>query len=140
MILPTSYANPSEVEDRDNIQTDVVDSGTNENSYSTNIDSNKNVTIETTAGNIPGDECNETLSKNINSIELTEHAATAGSPSLSSDETLSTQLANVLSSSKDDTEDTCPEETDVTLEEGTTGCCPTGNETSIKFYNIKIAL
>ncbi|CAB4012295.1 eukaryotic translation initiation factor 2D [Paramuricea clavata] len=126
MILPTSYANPSEVEDKDNKQTDVVDSGTNENSYSTNIDSNKNdVTIETTAGNIPGDECNETLSKNINSIGLTEHAATAGSSSLNSDETLSTQVANVLSSSKDDTEDTCPEETDVTLEEDTTGCCPT---------------
>ena len=104
-----------------------VDSGTNENTNSTNIDSNIN---DGTIGaeNKPGDECNETLSKNINSLEQTEHAATESSPSLDSTETLSTQLENVVCPSKDDTEDTYREETDVTLEEVAKECCPIGND------------
>ncbi len=124
MIPPASYTNPSKVEDKDDMP---VDSGTNENTNSTNIDSNIN---DGTIGaeNKPGDECNETLSKNINSLEQTEHAATESSPSLDSTETLSTQLENVVCPSKDDTEDTYREETDVTLEEVAKECCPIGND------------
>jgi hypothetical protein len=118
VIPPVSCTNTSE-DISTSIQEDVVDSDTNETS--TNIPLNTDDgTTEITAGSEASDECNETLRKNMNRIELTELVATELSSPLDSNETAPIPQCP----STDDTEDNV---TAVTLEEDATERCPTGN-------------
>ena len=116
IIPPMSHIkNPSE--DTCTTQTDAVDFGTNETVTNSNMNDG---TIEITAESKTDDECNETLSKNMNSIQLIEQVASELSSSLDIKETLPTPQCP----STDDAEDVHHEETPVTLAEDPTERCP----------------
>ena len=119
MIPPVSHTNLSE--DTCTTQTDAVDPETNENVTHLNINDG---TTEITAESKTNDECNETLSKNMNSIQLAEQVASELSLSVDNSETLPTSPTCPRA---DDTEDAHHEETPVTFEEDATERCPTGN-------------
>lgn len=122
VIPPISDATSTDVQDTNNIQTIIIDSGASEDS--TNVDSNTNNdtavdTTDITEGDKPRDECCETLNENVNAVDLAENVATE--LLLNKEETVSTQVADGLSKI---TECGCPEGTDITLKED---CNPTGN-------------
>ena len=126
MIPPISDVNSTDVQDTNNIQTTILDSGASQDS--THIDSNTNNcaavdTRDVTEEDKPSDECCETLNENTNEVDLAEKVILE--LSLNKEETVSTQVADGLNEVTEGKG--CPEETDITLEGGVLDCNPTGN-------------
>ena len=123
MIPPILDANSTDVQDANNIQTTIIDSGASQDS--TRIDSTTNNcaavdTKDVTEVDRPSNECCETLNESTNEVDLAEKVTME--LSLNKEETVSTQVADGLNEVKG-----CPEETNVTLEGGVLDCNPTGN-------------
>ena len=126
MVPSISDAIFTDVQDANNIQTIVIDSGASKDSTNVDSDTNNDAAVDTT--NIteedkPVNEYCETLNENINALDLADNVATP-ELSLNKEETVSTQVADSLNEITES--NGCLEETDITSEEGVPDCNPTG--------------